>query len=195
MMRFNKNVIVGLLIVAALVGWWTATRPIQLTEEVRLANGTVIDIERTLKMTPLGEIGGAGGQTWVSNSLKIVKPALDAPAEPWHGAKDVAPILLDRDPANGEWFVVATFITCEAWRNHGMPGPPYVEFRWRDSKWVQTSLSPYFIGRKANLRSGIRASGEPARVPLAAKEHEMSDPTIYKVFSKIIARSDDDHCR
>jgi len=61
------------------------------------------------------------------------------------------PIVLDKDPANGEWLLVAANDGCLPWLRNGLPRPPYWAFRQRNGKWYRDSIPDSFLMRQANL--------------------------------------------
>ena len=128
-------------------------------EKVLLSDGRVIEVQRTAKIRPFGEVGGPGGWENEGMTLKIVDPIREDDPPEW-SAKFV-PLVFDRDPQSKEWFVVATFYSCESWYSLGRPKLPYTEFRLRQGKWTQQALSTEHIGRKGNMLTRIRSSGEP----------------------------------
>ena len=182
----NKKRIIALAFMAGLTWYWIASRPVRFTEEVALSNGQVIDVERVIKTSPVGEIGGPGGAYWKFNSIEVKSMAADAPSAPWTAPPNVMPILIDRDAESGEWMVIASFITCQAWFDAGRPLPAYLEYRWRGA-WKSVPLSASSIGRPANLLVDISASGEAERIPLFEKQTRMKDPTTYKPYTGILS--------
>ena len=157
---------------------------IGFNEEVGLADGRAIVIERFIKAKPLGEIGGPGGWEPIYNSVEIV--GTTEPAK-WESDRGLMPMLVDRDAATGEWFVVATFFTCHPWYQLGRPKLPYAEFRYRNSAWQQVNLSADLIGRKANVSTGIMYSGEASLLTPDEKALREADARISKDFLEIVA--------
>lgn len=128
-------------------------------EEVQLLNGDLIVEKRTAKTKAFGEIGGPGGWENEGMSIEVVQPVSVDNPPPW-SAKFV-PLVFDRDAATSEWFIVATFYSCQSWYDLGRPKLPYTEFRLKGGTWVQQSLSPSLIGRRGNMLTHIRSTGEP----------------------------------
>jgi hypothetical protein len=159
---------------------------IRLNEEVGLADGRVIIIERFIQAKPLGEIGGPGGWEPIYNSFEIVGTTELAKPAKWESDRGLMPMLVDRDAATGEWFVVATFFTCEPWYALGRPKLPYTEFRYRNGTWLQSDLSSNLIGRKANVSTGIKYSGEAALLTRAEKATREADARIVKKYLEIV---------
>jgi len=166
----------------ALAAWYGLNKPLQWTEEVQLASGEVIVVQRTVHAQSLGEIGGPGGWESEGMTLEIISPQLPDKPPVWDFP--YVPIVFDRDPQTQEWFVVATFYTCERWHELGKPKLPYAQWRARDGIWQRTELNPELIGRKANVLTAIRSSGEPDHT-LKSKEDIMSDGRIASKYKRI----------
>jgi len=119
-------------------------------EEVQLPDGAVLVVERTIRFRDYTPIGGSGGGADVTAStLELLTPMENAP--PLWSAPPLLPMLLDRDPVTGEWFIVSTFFMCSVWYDLGKPALPYVEYRLRNGKWMRAPLSQQLIGRDANV--------------------------------------------
>lgn len=151
-------------------------------EEVPLVNGEIVVVQRTARARALGEIGGPGG--WEAEAMTVEITSPRKPTDPAVWNFPYVPILFDQDPAGGEWFMVATFYTCEKWYELGTPSLPYGEWRFRGGKWQRVDLSPNLIGRKANLLTAIRSSGEPNHT-VKSKEEIMSDRRIAPEYRRI----------
>lgn len=154
-------------------------------EEVQLSSGQVIVVKRTAQARSLGEIGGPGGWEAEAMTVEIIEPQLaDRPAA-W--SFPFVPILFDRDPGTGEWFMVATFYTCERWQQQlGKPKLPYGEWRFRQGQWQRVELSPVHVGRAANMLISISSAGEPNHT-LKSKDEIMSDRRIAPEYRRIFA--------
>jgi len=94
------------------------------------------------------------------------------------------PVVFDRIAATGQWFVVATFDTCEQWQELGRPKFPYTEFRVVSGKWVQQALAIEHNGHAANMLTSIKSSGEED-LSLAAKTTRMRNPAIDQTFREV----------
>ncbi len=157
-------------------------RKIAWTEEVQLSSGEVIVVKRTAVTQQFGEVGGAGGWEAEFMTLEVGRPKQPGDPAPW--SFPYVPVLFDRDPASQEWFVVATFYTCERWHELGQPKLPYAEWRYRAGHWQRVGLSPTHVGRAANMLTSIRAKGEPTHT-LASKTTIMSDRRIAPKFRRV----------
>lgn len=110
-------------------------------------------------------------------SLGITTPQRPDNPPKWESSTGLLPILLDKDPDNGEWALLATFYTCDPWYALGRPKLPYAEFRVRDGQWRRVELAQQWIGRAANVFTGVRSSGEPSHLTLAQKRERDSPRT------------------
>lgn len=160
-------------------------KSLQWHEEVKLQSGQVIVLKRTAKTKSFGEMGGPGGCENEGMTMLVVQPQAPDNHPPLWDARFV-PMLLDRDPTTGQWFVVATFYSCTSWYDLGRPALPYTEFRLTDGRWVQGALTAALIGREANLLTSIRASGEPDHT-LASKAGVMSDSRIAPKYKSVVS--------
>jgi hypothetical protein len=158
-------------------------RDLAWNEEVRLSSGETILVKRTAKSKPFGEIGGPGG--WENERMTLQIINVQKPDNPPVWDARFVPLLLDRDVTSGQWFVVATFYSCQSWYDLGRPALPYTEFRVRDGHWVQGKLTAALIGREGNMLTSIRSSGEPDHT-LASKAAVMSEPKIAPEYKRIV---------
>jgi hypothetical protein len=83
-------------------------------------------------------------------------------------------LRFDYDAGRREWFVVATFVTCESWYDLGRPELPYVEYRANGEQWKVVPLSVELIGRSRNIQMGIKSAGELSLLTFDGKR-EMRD--------------------
>ena len=156
---------------------------ISWTEEVQLQNGEVIVVQRTAKTKAFGELGGSGGWENQGMTLEIVAPK--KPDNPPNWNYPFVPLVFDQDPETKEWLVVATFYSCTSWYELGRPKLPYTEYRLKHGTWVQQALSATLVGRKGNMLTDIRSSGEPNHT-LASKAQRMADGRIAPKYRKVV---------
>lgn len=154
-------------------------------EEVLLRNAEVIVVKRTAKTKAFGEVGGPGGWENEGMTVEIVKPPLSDTPPVWNFP--YVPLIFDRDPEANQWFMVATFDSCESWYELGRPRLPYVEFRVENGAWIKRPLSPTLIGRRTNMLTSIHSSGEPDHT-IATKTVVGSDPQISPEYQRIVGK-------
>ena len=179
------RVLVILMLLLVQVACDAGPKVIKWQEDVKLKSGEVIRVNRTAKAKPFGEWGGPGGWENEGMTLQIANPD-KADNPPLWDAKFV-PIVFDRDDKTNEWFMVATFYSCESWYELRRPKLPYIEYRLKNGAWQQVALSPSLIGREANMETGVRSGGEPPLLDLNAKRERMVDGRIAKEYKKIVA--------
>lgn len=170
---------------SAIACYFMSDHYLRFTEEVQLASGELIVVDRKFKTEALGEIGGPGGWDAKFNSMVIIRPLRDGNPPIWQSEIGLIPILFDQDTGTKEWFVVTTFYMCDAWQKIGKPKLPYAEFRLRNGQWQQVDLSPQHIGRPANILTRISNKAELAYHTINTKIERMSAQGIAPRFNKI----------
>lgn len=159
--------------IAAIIGATGCVKSkLQWEEEVQLASGEVLVVQRVVKgVSPMGEVGGPGGWDSEGMTVAVISPEHADNPPVWEGP--FVPLLFDRDAQTGQWFMVATFYSCESWYALGKPKLPYTEYRLKEGRWQQQSLTPSLIGRKANMLTNIHSTGEENHT-LASKAKSVS---------------------
>jgi hypothetical protein len=154
---------------------WLATFERRWTEDVQLSNGSVVVIERAVRVRESDAFGG-GAYSAVEReaSLKFTGELAHLPK--WN--VPLIPLLLYVDELTSEWVIVATTMSCEViyergnpryWFAADKPRTKYFEFRLRKTGWVQVPLSERSIGRPTNLVFRYK-SIETSHVTAATKE-------------------------
>jgi hypothetical protein len=179
-MRFIK---ITLLLLAMLLLGACGRSNISWNEEVLLQSGEKIIVHRTVKTKAFGEIGGAGGWENMGMTLEIQAP--QRPDNPPLWTDSFTPLVFDRDPKTQQWFMVATFDTCQKWEALGKPKLPYTEYRVQNGQWVQQALSPELIGREGNMLTSIHSGGEKD-LTIEEKAKRMSDMAIVKKAKRVV---------
>jgi hypothetical protein len=171
---------------AVLAACQLGDKNIHFREEVQLASGETILVNRFIKSKSLGEIGGPGGWEPSYMSLEIATANFQDFPPKWESENGLLPILFDRDPGSREWALLATFYTCQPWYDLGRPKLPYAEFRVRNGQWRRVDLSPQWIGRDANIFTGVSSGGEPNLLTLSEKKRRNGNPAIARKYLKIV---------
>jgi len=153
-------------------------------EEVRLSDGRMIVVKRTAKGAIKRNIAmRATGWEPGETTLRIPQAGAEVNPPVWRSA--LLPVVIDYDPASSTWAVVATHLSCSTWYDMGRPASQYVQYiSVSGGAWRIVPLQPGWAGRRANLLTHIRPTGEPALVREADKEmiwRRGSDP--YKSIS------------
>lgn len=162
---------------------------VQFREQVLLADGRTVEVEREFHATPLGEIGGPGGWETVFNSFKVVDAGTLEKPPAWEDTKGYLPVLLDFDPASKEWTLLVGSEMCDAHRSLGKPNPPYGQFVAKGGRWIRTPLSGKFIGRGTNMLSIISYRNELSHHSMATKRERTNRPGLPKELITIVPDS------
>lgn len=173
MKTWRRGFVLKAFVVSMIIGAAACVQSnLQWQEEVQLASGEVLVVQRVVKgVSPMGEVGGPGGWDSEGMTVAVLSPARADNPPVWEGP--FVPLLFDRDAQTGQWFMVATFYSCESWYALGKPKLPYTEYRLKDGRWQQQSLTPSLIGRKANMLTNIHSTGEENHT-LASKAKSVS---------------------
>jgi hypothetical protein len=174
-----------LTLAMTLVACDTGPKVIKWQEDVELKSGEIIRVNRTAKAKPFGEWGGPGGWENEGMTLQIATPSKPDNPPLWD-AKFV-PVVFDRDAKTGEWFIVATFVSCESWYDLRRPKLPYTEYRLKNGVWQQGLLSPTSIGLKGNMVVDISSGGEPSLIDITAKRERMATSRAAKKYKSIVS--------
>jgi hypothetical protein len=145
----------GLAIAVAVWLFLTGKNTVRFKEEILLPMGQVALFDRTVRVTPLGEIGGPGGSESKFNKFRWTNPLTGELVLEWESSDGLVPMLLDREGSMGDWILVATLYTCETWYDLGRPKLPYAQFRFREGTWTREPLSTRLIGRDANIYTEV----------------------------------------
>jgi len=153
-------------------------------EEVRLSDGQLIVVKRTAKGTITRDIAmRATGWKPKETTLRIAQ--VDGAVKPPVWRSFLIPVVLDYEPASSTWSVVATYMWCSTWYHMGRPAFPYVQYvSVGGEAWRVVPLQPGWVGRRANLLTHIRPTGEPSMIREAYKEMQWRDgPDQFKSIS------------
>jgi len=153
-------------------------------EEVRLSDGRLIVVKRTAKGTITRDIAmRATGWKPKETTLRIAQ--VDGAAKPPVWRSFLIPVVMDYEPASSTWSVVATYMWCSTWYDMGRPTSPYVQYiSVGGEAWRVVPLQPGWVGRRANLLTHIRPTGESGLVREQYKEmHWRTSSDQYKSIS------------
>jgi hypothetical protein len=114
------------------------------TEEVQLANGELVRVERVHRYEVKGAWGGPQFEMPIETRLRVV-----GHPNAWVGKLD--PILLARDPTTGDYVLIGTTAITKVWQEYGKNKPPYWQFRLHDNRWTPQPIEPWLFGMKTNL--------------------------------------------
>jgi hypothetical protein len=133
-------------------------------EEVRLSDGLLIVVKRTAKGSITRDIA-MRATVWKPKETTLRIAQMEGAAKPpvWRSA--LVPVVMDYDPASSTWSVVATHLFCSSWYDMGRPTSLYVQYISVGAEaWRVVPLQPGRVGRRANLLTHIRPTGEAGLV-------------------------------
>lgn len=118
-------------------------------EPVQLASGEEVKVKRHVVVIQERAYGGGflAAPIYKTSSLELQVGSASYPI--WDAP--MVPVLVDKDPTNGEWVVVAATSGCDTWLRNGRPRPPYWAFRLRNGQWYRDAIPTGFLDRPANL--------------------------------------------
>ncbi len=139
-------------------------------EEVRLSDGRLIVVKRTAKGTITRDMA-MRATGWKPRETTVRIPELDGFAHPPVWRSGLIPVVMDYDTASSTWSVVATYMWCSTWYDMGRPTVQYVQYiSVGGEAWRVVPLQPGLIGRRANLLTHIRPTGESGLIREEYKE-------------------------
>lgn len=143
---------------------WDGENRFSWKEEVAFSTGEVVWVKRTAHFRKGAPIGGPGYTKVKNMTLNIISALPDKPKE-WNFS--FLPVVFDRDPDSGQWFVIATWYASSGSGRVvqlGLPRPKYeyVEFRYEKNEWVPYPVSMKYLEQRlpANMLVRVRYSGE-----------------------------------
>ncbi|MBS3805146.1 MAG: hypothetical protein KGY54_11390 [Oleiphilaceae bacterium] len=156
--RRHLKTLIFLLVIFGIYLWYQDMKgPHEFTwlEEVELADDRRVWVERQVKLSYTALAGRRGVDLWRS-SVEIKTPERSDWPGAWSQDREV-PILIDKDPDTGEWFIVS------AWYKARIGDEIQSEYRFRQGEWVkQDQVSEKLIEqrRKINLLSLVWSQDE-----------------------------------
>jgi len=153
-------------------------------EEARLSDGRLIVVKRTAKGTITRDIA-MRATGWKPKDITLRIAQVEGAAKPPVWRSPLVPVVMDYDPASSTWSVVATYMWCSTWYDMGRPTSPYVQYiSVGGEAWRVVPLQPGWVGRRANLLTHIRPTGQPRLIREAYKEtHWRQGSEQYKRIS------------
>lgn len=139
-------------------------------EEVRLSDGRLIVVKRTAKGRITRDMA-MRATGWIPRETTVRIGQVDGAVKPPVWRSDLIPVVMDYDAASSTWSVVATYMWCSTWYDMGRPTSPYVQYiSVGGEAWRVVPLQPGLVGRRANLLTHIRPTGESGLVREQYKE-------------------------
>jgi hypothetical protein len=117
-------------------------------EEVRLSDGEVVTIQRIHHSNVKSFAVMKANTMMVQDCMRIETPQGELPM--W--CAPILALVLDRDVATKQWFVIATILSSRTPLGFERSYlAPYLEYRLRDGKWVAQDVAEVHWGRRTNL--------------------------------------------
>jgi hypothetical protein len=159
--NFAFTVITPVAIVAA-IGWlmWTyGDVNVKWSDEVRFDNGGSALVPRSAK----GNVAGrskAAPTGWLPKEFTVDVASIPGltGTPVWHS--QLRPVLFDKNPSTGSWFLLAEPAGCAAWYELGKPNPPYVMFVPNRNGWHSSQMPLELDGRGLNMLISPRFTSE-----------------------------------
>ena len=146
------------------------------TEEVRLADGSLIVIKRKMVRERFGEPGHPGRV--LKQEIEYDKPG---GAIRWSG--DIDPLIFDL--VSGRIVVVAYLSTGEECRRYGYPANQFMPYEFSNASWQPIQMKDLPDGLKFNLLRNAWNNGNQGLITLAVKHREdFNPPDWFKKFDK-----------
>jgi hypothetical protein len=159
------------------------------TEDVLLSNGEIVTVKRHVVMSHPRALGGGFSSAKIYTTSSIEAAANLANFGIW--SAPFVPIVLDKDPATGDWIVVASHDGCLPWLRNGLPRPPYWAFRFHAGGWYRDAIPDSFLMRTANLLIEFDVGDKPerqAREIEYRKQAQSSQPRHAPQYDKVDSR-------
>jgi hypothetical protein len=203
--------IVAGAVVLVIAGWrvyWKIRDPsgasvndMRWTEPVQLASGETIRIRRHIRFRQGRALGGGWAFAPEYKTSTIDIESTGSPLATWDAP--LVAMLVDRDPATGEWLVIASQDDLTFWNANGKPCPPQWAFRLRRGVWFLEPVPVPMLSRIPNLLVDVRVdddrnfSTHSFETVLAVRRlNQLSLPTkISPAFRAVGAFSNEVGCR
>ncbi|KEQ17956.1 hypothetical protein [Endozoicomonas numazuensis] len=144
---------------------WDGENRFSWKEEVALSTGEVVWVKRAAYFKKGGQIAGPGFIEVKNMTLSIIGDDISDKPKEW--SSSFLPVVFDKNPETGQWFVIATWYTTDGPRRVtllGLPDPKYkyIEFRYELGEWVPYPISMKYIEQRTspNMLVRVRYSGE-----------------------------------
>lgn len=168
---------------------------LEWSEPVQLASGETVQIKRNVEMWHETAFGGgfSSAPVYKTNSIELDPATSEFPK--WD--TPLVPIVMDKDPSNGEWVVVASIDECGMWARNGRPQPPYWAFRLQSREWFRVEIPQWLLNRRSNLfveYDTVDSSEELNSEIAIRKRSQIDDPKHSTKYSSVEAARRFEHC-
>lgn len=180
--RFLKITGVVMLLIYGYHLWVTRDITWRWTEEVQLADGSRITVQRKMETGIY-----RGGEPFKdSRGIKLRHIVLTDGVNEVAWNSPLAPMILARGPEPGQWVVIASPIFCEDHYKFGSPKPPYIQFNYANGQWTHRHVDPAWYGRRSNLLMTYDKFREYDGVFVSAEVTRKFNKPVYKVFERYL---------
>ena len=176
------NVVFVVVITGFLFYWLPHTRR-SWEEEVKLHDGTVIVVDRSVKRDRFGGEAGFSGDV-VSQKIKF-----SANGEQIVWKDDITPIIFD--VVNSTYFVVAAPMLHDKCGEHGNPNPPFIFYKYEKGHWNSIRPSELPNGLQRNLLVNFWGPQHDSKLTLRRKEQVDRVSRDLLIFNKNLMKSCD----
>lgn len=162
-------------------------RALTWPEEVQLADGRVITVERHERyrvpsdLTGVPAVGGPGDPSRESTELRILPTPSEKLAVLRTGDGNISevPLIVDLDVATGTYFAITIVDHGDEAIAAGLdPRRPYFEYRLTDGTWKRQPVSEQKMGWKSNLLLGLSPVRWKNHASLADKKAANDDERV-----------------
>jgi hypothetical protein len=151
------------------------------TDVVVLSNGETVEVIRTAK----GDVLGASKSQpagWIPSMYSITIPRNSSVSSEITWRSELRPFLIDRDPVDQKWHLVAEPFYCGHAAEWGASSKlPFIRYVLTSNGWQRIPIGNDLIGRSANLLISPQFIEEDDVVtaPNIKARNEQGDPTYF----------------
>lgn len=168
------------IVIAGLLSYWLGIIKRSWEEEVRLSDGRVIVIARSVSVQKFG----SKQQAESHGPVILQKLRFAGTTEQVAWEDDITPIIFEIKGPN--YFVVAMPGSDEKCKEHGNPNPPFVFYKYADGRWETIPYSEFPDGFQRNLLVDFwrPETANGGRLTMPMKDQGDRFPGQIRVFDK-----------
>jgi hypothetical protein len=177
----TNNGALAAMLLACLAGCSEKLTTKRWMEDVKLDDGTIIQVQREVTFNESNALGG-GAYNSVEQASTIHFTGNLENFPPWS-----VPLLahtLYKDTSTQEWVVVAITSSCDVWHARGAPNPPYWEYRLGSHGWRQVPLSAASVGHRSNLLRRYQKDLPTGTITLSQKDALQTEEKTLEQMTK-----------
>jgi hypothetical protein len=160
--------------------WMSGVRTVKWTEEVRLEDGSTMNLKRMAKVRKAGSVYAAG-PVYTDKEARIIFMGPHESLPDWRFPRRA--LVIYRDDATNEWAIVASSTSYDVIVKRGIPSI-YWEYRTAGDSWKEVPLSNASAGKKLNLYTSYPSM---TKRHISARETAQlaEDRAVYEAFRVI----------